>query len=142
MAGLGQRGAVANNLSKIKLLKCLRAFLSQVTGSQYLLHGIDQTVGILQHDAVETLALRFIQVARLQRFQVKTDGGDRRLQFMSDSIDKAVMLFAAAHLAHQKYRVQGDPGDDESEEDNAKSDHPQLTPVDHPRDVERQREGD
>ena len=110
-------------------------------GSQHLFHGIDQAVGILQHDAVKTFALRLIELARLQRLQVKTDGGDRRLQLVRDRIDKAVMLFAAAHLAHQKNRVQGDTGDDESKKNDAKSDHSQLAPVNHPGDVERQRNG-
>ncbi len=101
-------------------------FCPEMTGSQHLLHGIDQAVGILQHDAVETFALRLIEVARLQRLQVETDGGDRRLQLMRDRVDEAVMLFAAAHLAHQKNGVQGDSGDDESEENDAENDHSHI----------------
>ena len=112
-----------------------------MAGSQHLLHGIDQAVGVLQHDAVETFALRLAEVARLQCLQVEADGGDRGLQLMRDCVDKAVMLFAAAHLAHQKNGVQGDSGDDESEEDNAENDHSHFTPANHPRDVECQRDG-
>ena len=61
---------------------------SHATGLENLFDGREQAIAVVEHDAVELAALRLVQVPRLQRLQVKSDGGDRRLQLMRDGVDE------------------------------------------------------
>ena len=67
-----------------------------------------QAVGVVEHEPVELAALRLVHLAALQRLQVEADGSDRRLQFVGDGVDEAVVLLVAADFAHQKNRVEND----------------------------------
>ncbi len=66
----------------------------------------EQAVAVFQHDPVKLFSLLFIHAARLQRFQVKPDGSDRRLQLMRDSVDEGIVLFITPDFAHQENRIQ------------------------------------
>ena len=89
---------------------------------------------------IELTTLRFGNIALLQRFKVKADGGDRGLQLVRDGVEKAVLLLVAADFAHQEDGVQDDAGDDESEEQDAQDEGNDFAPVEHdPTDIEHQR---
>src|SRR5215813_12584755 len=75
-------------------------------GLQYLLHGLQQAVRIGEHDAVKLIPLFLVDFAALQRLKVKANGSQGSLQFMSDSMQKAVLLFVSANLPNQEDRVQ------------------------------------
>src|ERR1700681_963718 len=63
---------------------------------QNLFDGVEEAVGIKQHQLVEVAPLFLAYFASLQGLQIKPDGGNRSFQFMRDGIDKAVMLLVAA----------------------------------------------
>jgi hypothetical protein len=91
--------------------RCARAFLlRRLTRFQDLFHGVQQAVGIEQHELVELAPLRFFHLAPLQGFEVEADGGDRRLQFVGDGVDEAVVLLVAANFADQKNRIEDEAG--------------------------------
>ena len=60
---------------------------------------------------------------------MQPDRRDRRLQFMGDGIDEAVVLLAASQFAHQKNRVDDHPRNDQREEDDAEEQQHALAPV-------------
>ena len=91
------------------------ASLPRHAGLQHLFDGVLQAIGVLQHDAVELLALRVADLARLQRLEVEADRRDRRLQLVRDRVEEAVLLFGEAHFADQEHRVDDDAGDDQGE---------------------------
>ncbi len=80
-----------------------------------------QALRVLQHHLVKLAPLLLVNIALLQRLQIQPDGSDGRLQLVGHSIQEAVLLLVAAHLAHQKNRVEDDSGDDEAEEDDAQN---------------------
>ena len=80
-------------------------------GAQDLLDGAEQAVTVVEHGAIELLALGLLDGAGLQGFQVQADGGDRGLQLMRDRVDKRVVLGVAPNLAHQKGGVENYSGD-------------------------------
>ena len=81
---------------------------AHAAGAQDLLDGGEQPVAVLQHDAVELLALGLVDGARLQGFQIQADGRDRSFQLVGDGVDERVVLFVAADFAHQKDGVEHD----------------------------------
>ena len=114
MASAGHVHAVAHQLPEVDFHFFSARFL--VPGAprpQNLLHRVGEAVGIAQHQPVKLLPLRFRQIASLQRFQMQPDRRHRRLQFMGNRVDKAVMLLVAPDLAQQKNRVDHHAGDDE-----------------------------
>src|SRR5438552_1544387 len=98
-------------------------------GLEHLLDGAQQTIGIVEHEAIEFAALSFIHVTVLQGLQIKPDGGDGRLQFVGDGVDKAVMLLVAANFAHQKAGVHDESGNQQREEDYAQEEQDTFPPV-------------
>ena len=110
-------------------------------GAQHLFHCLRQAIGIAQHQAVKLLLLRFRQFAALQSFQMQADRSHRRFQFVSDGIDEAVVLLAAANLAHQKAGVHDHAGNDQGKKDDAEKQQHSLAPVeDDPSNIERDRQ--
>src|SRR3954465_14514880 len=72
---------------------------------------------------------------------MQPNGRDRRLQFMRNCIDKAVMLLVAPHFAHEKNGIYHHSGNDQSKKDDAEEQQHALTPIeDDPADVESNRE--
>src|SRR6267378_4647301 len=118
-----------------------RAFLlRRLTRLQYLFHGVQQALGIEQHQLVELPPLRFSYLESLQSLKVEPDGRDRRLQFMSDRIDKAVMLLVAANFTDQKNRIEDEAGDDGAKKNDAEKNFDALAPVeDDPAAADRER---
>lgn len=72
---------------------------------------------------------------------MQADGSHGCLQFVSNGIDKAVMLLAAAQLTHQKARVHDHPRDDQRKKDDAEEQQHSLAPVKNdPSDIKRNRQ--
>ena len=114
-----------------------RCFCRADAGAQHLLDGVLQAIGILQHDAIELLALRVADLARLQRLEVQADRRDRRLQLVRDRVEEAVLLFGDAHFADQEHRVDDEARDDQGEGDDAEHERRDAPPVHQdPADVE------
>ena len=90
------------------------ALLARHAGAQHLFDRVLQAIGVLQHDAIELLALRVADLARLQRFEVQADRRNRRLELVRDRIEEAVLLLGDAHLADQEHRVDDEAGDDQA----------------------------
>src|ERR1700733_15767162 len=87
------------------------------------------------------LALRFVHIAALQRFQIKADGGDRSFQLVRDSVNEAVVLFVEADFADQEAGVEDQTKDDGGEKEDAHKQQQALAPVeDDPADVECDRQ--
>src|SRR5579864_3243019 len=84
---------------------------------------------LYQAAEIDLLALRRVHVAPLQRLEIETDRGNRRLQFMRDRVDKAVVLLVAPDLTHQKDRVQDDSRRNRCEEDHSEKNLQPLAPV-------------
>ncbi len=95
--------------------------VTDAAGAQDLFDGRQQAVAILQHDAVELLALGFIHRARLQRFEIQPDGGDRSFQFMCDGVDEGVVLLIAADFADQEDGIQHDAADDHRQQQDPRT---------------------
>src|SRR5580704_13066352 len=109
--------ALLDQAAEIDLLAVPRRFQADLPRLQYLIDSAQQSIGIRKHKAVKLLALRRVHVAPLQRLEIETDRGNRRLQFMRDRVDKAVVLLVAPDLTHQKDRVQDDSRRNRCEED-------------------------
>src|SRR6185312_16517831 len=132
----------------------LAAGRSDAAGAENLFDCAEQAVAVGKDDAVELVALRFLDRARPERFDVKANGGDGRLQLVCDCVDERVMLLVTPDFPDEEDRVEHDARDDEGgeddpeEEQNAGSPPPQR-PADvqqyaeerHP-DAERDEEGD
>src|SRR5256885_17006689 len=82
---------------------------------------MQQAVAVLEHDAVELLALVRVQLSRLQSLQIESNGRDRRLQLVRYRVQKRVVLFVATDLADEKDGIQDHPGDDQSKENDAQN---------------------
>src|SRR5208282_2497643 len=107
-----------------------RAFLvHRLSRFQHLFHGVQQALGIEQHQLVELAPLRFSDLESLQRLKIELDGRDRRLQFVSDRVDEAVMLLVAANLANQKNGIEDEAGNDGAKKNDAKKNLDALAPV-------------
>src|SRR6266436_6363634 len=90
---------------------------------------MQQALGIEQHQLVELPPLRFSDFESLQSLQVEPDGRDRRLQFMGDRVDEAVMLLVAANFTDEENRIEDEAGDDGAKKNDAKKNFDALAPV-------------
>jgi hypothetical protein len=99
--------AFADQPAEINLRRRVRRFfVSHLTRLQDLLHGIEQAIGILEHEAVKLLALRFVHLAPLQRFEVEANRRDGRFQLVRHGVDETVVLLVAPDFTHQKDGVE------------------------------------
>ena len=74
---------------------------------QDLFDGAEQPVAVGKHHVVKFVAVSsWRDVRAFERFEIKLDRGDRRFQLVRDRVEKCVVLFVAAYLADEKYRVQ------------------------------------
>src|SRR5689334_20613409 len=106
-----------HNGSEIDVLPAIsRTALADLTRTQHLFHSSHKTVSVIQHQAVKIASLVFGQSPALQRLQIKTDGGDGRFQFVSDSVEEAILLLVAADLSNKKDRVKHQAGNNQAEE--------------------------
>src|SRR5277367_777622 len=72
---------------------------------------------------------------------MQPDRSDWRFQFVSDCVDEAVVLLAAAQLAHQEDSVDDHAGDNQGKKDDPEEQQHALTPVeDDPANIERDRQ--
>jgi len=129
MAGAGALHAFFNQLGKIQV-----DVLPLPAGHpclQYLLDSAHQAVGVFEHEPVEVAALRVIDVglAALKGLQVKADGGDGRFQFVSNGIDKAIVLFVAANFTNEKTGVEYQTGSDGTKKDDPEKNFDIMLPV-------------
>src|SRR5271166_4352096 len=137
-------GALHTRLHNVRQLdpgnvRQLAAGSSDTAGSQHLLNGAHQAVGVIEHNFVEFVALGVIDRPGLQRFQIQPDGGDRRFQLVGHGIDKGVMLRVAADLADEKRSIQHHAADDHDQQEGAQKQQDAGVPVGHhPADVEQQ----
>src|SRR6266403_2550924 len=107
-----------------------RAFLlRRLTRLQYLFHGVQQALGIEQHQLVELPPLRFSHFESLQSLKVEPDGRDRRLQFVGDRVDETVMLLISANFTDKKNRIENEAGDYGAKENDAEKNFDTLAPV-------------
>jgi hypothetical protein len=110
---------------------------------EHLLDCSEQPVAVLDHDAVELLPLRFVNLAVLQRLQIQLHRRDGCLELVRDGVDERLVLLVAPDLADQEDCVENDAGDDERKDENAGQQETGFPPIeDHPADVERERATD
>src|SRR3954464_3934261 len=106
MTSASRFDAIAYQLPEIDVSFICACFL--VTRSprfEDLLDGLGQAVGITQHNAIKLLFPRLGQFPALQCFQMKPYGGYGSFQFMSHSIDEAIVLLASSQLSNQEDRI-------------------------------------
>jgi hypothetical protein len=84
------------------VVACALAHFSRL---EHLFHGRQEAFTVGEHDFVELLPLGLGQLVALQGFQIEADGGDGRLEFMSDGIEKTIVALVPLYLSHQKYGV-------------------------------------
>jgi NAD-dependent dihydropyrimidine dehydrogenase PreA subunit len=106
-----------------------RSLVTGAAGAEDLFHGLRQTIGIAEHHAIKLVSLRFREVPPQQRLEMKADGRDWSLQLMSNGIDEAVVLLAAAQLAHQETGVDNHSGNNEGKEDDTEKQQNTQAPV-------------
>ena len=105
-----------------------------------LLDEVHQPVAVLQHHVVELVPLRLVDggPARLQRFQMKPNRCDWRLQLVRHRVHERVVLLVEPDLADEKGRVEDEAGDDGGKHQAADEQRDQLAKREHhPADVER-----
>ena len=108
-----------------------------------MLDRAEKPVRILQHDPVKILMLRLGEFPDLQRFQVQANRGDGSLEFVSDRVQKTVLLLVFVNFANQKNRVNHDSRDDQGEKNDSENQRNDFPPLeDNPGDVQRQRQAD
>src|SRR5207237_1354562 len=113
------------------------SFPEYVAGLEHLLNRAKQSVSIFEHDAVEITPLGLVQSTAFERFQVQANRRDRRLQFVGNCIQEAVLLFISADLADKENRIHDQASDQQSKQNDAEDQRNNLAPVeDHPADVE------
>ena len=72
---------------------------------------------------------------------MQADGSNRRFQFVSNGVDEAVMLFAAANLAHQKTGIDDHARNDQRKKNDAEEQQHSFAPVENdPSNIERNRQ--
>ena len=109
-------------------------------GAEHLFDQVQQPVAVLQHHVVELVPLRFVYggPARLQRFQVQPNRGDRRLQLVRHRVHERVVLLVEPDFADEKGGVEDEAGDDGGEHEAAEQQRDDLAKGEHdPADVER-----
>src|SRR3954471_7778252 len=111
---------------------------SRAARTQDLLNRVQQPIAVFEHDAVELFALLRIELARLQRLQIQTDGRHGSFQLVRDRIEKGILLLVPADFTYQENGVQHHSRDDQAEEDDAEDRQHAHPPVQNdPADVER-----
>src|SRR5208282_3964463 len=103
--------------------------LCRLARFQHLFHGVEQALGIDEHQLIELPPLRFSHIESLQGLKVEPDGRDRRLQFVSNRVDEAVVLLVAANFADQKNRIEDKPGYYGPEKNDAEKNFDACAPV-------------
>src|SRR5579872_1094009 len=130
MARAGHLHALAHQSAKIQQHALWWRFLVDgLSRLEHLLHRFQQTVRIVKHEPVKLFALGFIHFAALQGLEIKANGSNRRLQFVSDGVDKTVMLLVALDFADEKNRIENQPGGNGPEKDDAEKDFNAFAPV-------------
>ena len=104
VAGASALHAVFDQLREIHA-DALLFSRSRLSGLQHLVHRFHQAIGVLKHQLVKLMLLGFIDLPSLQGLQVEANRRNRRLQFMSDGIDKAIVLLITPNLANQETGV-------------------------------------
>src|SRR4051794_19722374 len=100
MAGAGAFDALAHQVIECNGRTMQAGGLdASFSGSQNLLDCAEEAIGVVDHQAVKLATLSLIHLAALQSLQVKADGCNGRLQFVSDRIDEAVVLLVATNFA-------------------------------------------
>ncbi len=96
------------------------------------------------HRPVEVGPLFRIEVPNLQRLQIKPQRGDRRLQFVRDTVDKVRLPLVKTHLFNHHEQVDDQADQNQSEDNSADRQNAprsaasqQDDPADHQRHVER-----
>jgi len=100
--------------------RCDGSSSAPLTRFQHLFDGVQQALGIEQHQLVELPPLRFSDFESLQSLKVEPDGRDRRLQFMRDCVDETVMLLVAANFTDKKNGIEDKAGDDSAKKNDAR----------------------
>jgi hypothetical protein len=67
------------------------------------------------------LSFDLIKVKLLERFKVQPDGRERSFQFMSNRVDKSIVLLVAAYLANEEGSVENETSDYQQEKDYAEN---------------------
>ncbi len=139
VAHSGEFHAFPHQAAKFKLHAIPRRMLvARRACFQHLLHSSEQSVRIEQHQVVKFAALRLVHFAALQRLEVKANGGDGRLEFMSHCVDKAVVLLIQLDFTHQETCIQDQSENNRCKEENAEKEEHALAPVENdPSDVQR-----
>ena len=84
-----QVDAFARHLSEIDAVSCFAPEARSGTArAQDLLDCVEQSIAVLEHDAVELFPLVGIQFAALQRLEIQPNRRHRCFQFVSDGIEK------------------------------------------------------
>jgi hypothetical protein len=137
MTSAGSLYALADNVSHIELVPVLTpALLSQLAGPEDLFDSSHETLSVRQHHALELTAFLFVNFTTLKRFQVEAYRRYRRLQFVRNSIDEAVVLLVSPNLTDEENSIQRKSGDDDSKQDNADHDRHNGAPVNDPCDIQ------
>src|SRR5206468_1199607 len=79
-----------------------RTALANLSRAQYLFHRAHETISIVQHQTVKIAPLIVGERAAFKGLQVKPNGGNRRLQFMCNGVEEAILLLTAADFADKK----------------------------------------
>ena len=132
----------ADQIAEVDLGQIHRAALfTRPACLQHLLDGAEQAFVVGEHYVVKLGTLFGRQVAGLQRLEVELDRGYRGFEFVSDSVEKGVVLFVAADLTHQKDRVENQARDDQGKKDDAEHQQHDLADVEqYPPDIEGDRQ--
>ena len=73
---------------------------------QHLIDEPHQPIAVLEHDAVELLALVGVEVPALERLEIQPYRREGRFQLVGDRVDERVVLLVPPHLADEEDRVE------------------------------------
>ena len=140
MAGTGALHTLFNQLGKIQA--DVLPFASRLACFQDFINRAHQTISVFEHEPVEVTALDFVNMGlTLEGLKMKANGGNGRLQFMSDGVDETVVLLIAPDLSDQKTGVEDEARGDCAEEDDPEKDANTFAPIeDDPAKADRDRD--
>src|ERR1700743_3119966 len=143
MTNAGEFEGVGDDRAEIDFRPIARVRkVAGLAGLQDLLNGSEESLVVLEHDAVKLATLSFFDWAGLQRFEIETDAGDGSFQFVGDGVEEAVLAFVALDFADDEDGVDDEAGDYGGEEDDAEDQRDDgAGVVDDPADVEEDRDG-
>jgi hypothetical protein len=129
MAGAGALHTVFDELSEIDANGL--AFAAGLPCFQDFLYRSHQAVSIFEHEPVEVAPLCVIDMglAALEGLQVQADGCNGSFQFMSDGVNKAIVLFIAANFANQKTGIENQTGRNRTKKDDPEKDFDIVLPI-------------